>query len=158
MNEAMKLSGSYDIIIRRADTGEIVGREHVKNQLTVINQTLRDSQLMGAYSAAADALQIKYFAFGTGTTQATPQDTKLVNEQYRKQITTLDNPSAGTVESVVSLGTSEANFTITEIGVFCGPDATGSANTGTMLSRVNVSIYKNDSLVVDIVRTDSCVI
>ena len=81
-----------------------------------------------------------------------------MSEQYRKQLTTLDNPTTGTVQSVVSLGTGEANFTITEIGVFCGPDATGTANSGTLLSRVNLTIYKNDSLVVDIVRTDSCVI
>lgn len=158
IKEEMKLIGSYDIIVRRADTGEIVDRQHIKNQLTVLNQTLRDSQLMGTYSAAADALKIKYFAFGTGTTPAATSDTQLVSEQYRKQLTTLDNPTPGTVQSVVSLGTGEANFTITEIGVFCGPDATGTANSGTLLSRVNLTIYKNDSLVVDIVRTDSCVI
>ncbi len=158
MNEGMILRGEYEIIIRRAADGEIISRRKIKNQLTTVNQTLRDAQLMGTYSQAADYLQIKYFAFGTGTTQATASDTQLVSEQFRKQLTTLGNPTAGTVESVVSLGTGEANFHITEIGVFCGPNASGTANTGTMLSRVNVNIYKNDSLVVDIVRTDSCVI
>ena len=158
MNDTMTLMGEYDIIIRSALTGRELDRKHVKNQLTNISRTLRDAQLMGTYSAAADALQIKYFAFGTGTTSAKATDTALENEQFRKQITTLSNPSAGVVESVVSLGVSDANFTITELGVFCGPNATSTAGTGTLLSRVNVSIYKNDSLVVDIVRTDTCVI
>lgn len=157
MNETMRLSGEYDIVIRRATDGSVIGRQHIKNQLTTINQALRDAQLMGTY-AQANALQIRYFAFGTGTTPAAQSDTKLEAEQFRKQITTLDNPATGTVESVVSLGTQEANFHITEIGVFCGPSATGTVGSGTMLSRALVNIYKNDSLVVDIVRTDSCLI
>lgn len=158
MRDTMRLYGEYDIIIRRAADGSIVKRQHIKNQLTTVNQTLRDAQLMGTYSQPAGYLQIRYFAFGTGTTQAAQSDTQLEAEQFRKQLTTLDNPSTGTVESVVSLGTQEANFHITEIGVFCGPSASGTANSGTMLSRVNVNIYKNDSLVIDIVRTDSCII
>lgn len=158
MNDTMQLMGSFDIIVRDAETGRELGRQHIKNQLTNINRTLRDAQLMGTYAQAADALKIKYFAFGTGTTAAQATDTQLESEQYRKQVTTLDNPNPGVVESVVSLGVSDANFTITELGVFCGPNATSAAGTGTLLSRVNVSIYKNDSLVVDIVRTDTCVI
>ena len=158
IKEEMTLSGSYDVIVRRADTGEIVERQHVKNQLTTINQTSRDQMLLGTYAGGSDALQIKYFAFGTGTTPAAASDTQLVAEEFRKQLTTIDNPAPGTVETVCSLGTTEANFTIREIGIFCGPAATGTANSGTLLSRVLLTIYKNESLVVDIVRTDSCVI
>lgn len=150
------MRGEY--LIEIIQDGEIIARHKIKNTLTTISQTSRDQMLMGTYTATSDALQIKYFAFGTGSTPATPADTQLQTEIYRKQVTQLTNPSTGTVKSVVSLGTQEVNTIIREIGVFCGPHATSSANTGTLLSRVNVSITKNSNIALNIIRTDSAAI
>lgn len=158
MNEDLKMKGHYIVEARDAKTGKLLKAWRFDNTLTTVNQTIRTQLLMGTYSGAADALQIQYFAFGTGTTTATPSDTQLVSEQFRKQVTQITTPSTGVVQSVCSLTATEANFTITEIGVFCGPSASSSANTGTLLSRVNTNINKNSNIVLNVVRVDTCTI
>lgn len=156
---AIDLRGEYCIEARDADTGALLWRKRLKNQLTTINQTIRAQMLMGTYSGTLDALQIKYFAFGSGTTPATPNDTQLENEQLRKQVTQISNPTNGTVSSVLSLGSTEANnFAIREIGVFCGAGATATANSGTLLSRIVTQIDKNSNIVLNVVRSDICTI
>ena len=156
MKEHVSYKGKYHIEILQND--EVIKAFDVENQLTTINQQIRGQMLTGQYTGGLTALQIKYFAFGTGTTPAAATDTQLENEQFRKQITQLSQPEINQVTSLVSLGYNDANFTITEIGVFCGDDATSAANSGTLLSRVNVSIEKNSSLVINVTRTDLCTI
>ena len=158
MNEKMKMKGHYIIEARDAETGKLLKAWRFDNTLTTINQTIRTQMLMGTYSGAVDALQIQYFAFGTGTTPASPSNTQLVSEQFRKQITQITNPSTGVVQSTCSLTATDANFTITEIGIFCGPSASSSPNTGTLLSRVNTNINKNSNIVLNVVRVDTCTI
>lgn len=160
MRDTYGLKGIYIITALDAVTGQKLWEKKIKNQLTSINQTMRVAMLLGQSTPAytEGMFQIKYFAFGTGTTPAAPTDTQLVNEQFRKQITQTTQPSAGVVQSVVSLTIGEANFNITEIGVFCGPDATATANSGLLLSRVNVDIEKNSNIVLNIIRRDICTI
>lgn len=88
----------------------------------------------------------------------TVNDTSLQNEVYRKQITQISNPNPGIVQTVVSLGSQECNYNIREIGVFSGPDAVGTTDSGTLLSRVLVNIDKNTNIVLNVVRTDTCTI
>lgn len=156
MKDKISYKGRFHIEILQEN--KIVKEFDIENQLTTINQQIRSQMLTGNYTGSLTALAIKYFAFGTGTTPAAATDTQLEDEQFRKQITQLSQPTDGQVVSLVSLGYNDANFTITEIGVFCGDDATGSANTGTLLSRVNVNIEKNSSLVINVTRTDICTI
>lgn len=160
MTEGMQLKGKYVIEARDAETNKLLQVWRFDNQLTSINQTLRTAMLTGTAGStyAADMFEIKYFAFGDGTNPATAADTQLQNELFRKQVTQVQTTSAGVVQSIVSLTIGEANFNITEIGVFCGPDATSSANTGLLLSRVNVNINKNSNIVLNIVRSDVCTI
>ena len=158
MEENTFYKGSYIIEICNADTGETLDKISIDNQLTLINQTVRTQMLLGTYTGGNEALQIQFFAFGTGTTPASVNDTQLVSEQFRKQVTQISNPSAGTVTSIVSLTASEANFTIKEIGVFCGASATSTPNSGTLLSRVNVNINKNSNITLNITRNDICTI
>lgn len=157
MEEKTSYKGSYIIEICNADTGEIFDKIFVDNQLTLINQTVRTQMLLGTYTGGNEALQMQFFAFGTGTTPASVNDTQLVSEQFRKQITQISNPSAGLVTSIVSLTASEANFLIKEIGVF-GGNATSAQNSGTLLSRVNVNINKNSNITLNIIRNDICTI
>ena len=154
----MHLEGRYEIELRDAASGRLIKRLRLKNQLTTINQAVRAQMLMGTFTGDTDALQIAYIAVGTGTAAASASDTALGNETFRKAITQQTLASAGVVRTIVSLGQSEANGTIKEIGVFCGANANGNANTGTLLSRINVNITKNSNMVLNIIRTDICTI
>jgi hypothetical protein len=154
MKDILNMKGRY--IVEALQNGECIGRWIFPNTLTIINQTIRQQMLLGTYQGALNAIQIKYFAFGDGTKAPTPNDTKLENELYRKQITRISTSGLGTVTSTVSLGAQEANFLIREIGVFCGPEAKSDANTGTLLSRVAVNIDKNSNLVLNVTRQDIC--
>lgn len=154
----LTLTGSFLIRALDADTGRLVKVWRVNNQLMRINQSVRTQMLMGSYTGGADALAVKYFAFGTGDEAVTPEDTALDLEVYRKQITQMQNPEAGVVQTVVSLGAQECNYHIREIGVFAGPDAAITAGSGTLLSRILVDIEKNTNIVLNIVRTDTCAI
>ena len=158
MHDDITMSGRFVITALDANTGRVVWRKELKNLLTQISQTVRQQQLLGTYTGPLNQLQIQYFAFGTGTTAPAVTDTQLGNEQFRKQVTQISAQGTGNVYSVLSLGAQEANFTITEIGVFCGPTATSSANTGVLLSRVAVNIVKNSNLVLNVARTDICTI
>lgn len=149
----MRLQGFFDIEI--FSDGELVETLHIKNMLTVVSQTARVEQLLGTYSGGADALEIRYFAFGDSTTAPTINDTALGNELFRKQITSVSS-NAGTVQTICSLGSADANFTIREIGIFCGPSASATPNSGTLLARAIVNIEKNSNITMNIVRSDVC--
>lgn len=155
MTNSIKMSGGFDIEIINAETGDVLKRLHIKNQLTEINRTIRTQMITGSYTGGLNALQIKYFAFGTDGAAASASQTKLGAEQFRKALTQ-QAANGGSVSSTVSLQTNEANFLIREIGIFCGPDASGTADSGTMLARTTVSIDKNDNLVINITRNDIC--
>lgn len=152
----IELRGRYLIEALDATTGELLKAWRLENLLTTANQTVRDTMLAGTYTGGNDSLQIAYFAFGTGTTAPAVTDTALETEVYRKQVTQVTVQSTGSVKSLVSLGSNECNTTITEIGIFCGPSATSTANTGTLISRIAVNIVKNSNIVLNITRTDTC--
>ena len=155
MNNIFTMHGHYHI--EACDLqGNILQTWAVDNTLTKINQDVRVKLLLGTYVGNLDDLQIRYFAFGTGTSPTAASDTQLENEIFRKQITQLTSPSIGVVKSVVSLGASEVNTTIREIGVFCGNAANDDPNSGIMLSRATVNIEKNSNIVLNIIRTDTC--
>lgn len=158
MTEEIKLSGRFTITAVDAHTGRVVWQKKLKNLLTQVSQTVRQQQLLGTYTGPINQLQIQYFAFGTGTTAPTVTDTQLEAEQFRKQVTQISAQGAGNVYSVLSLGSTEANFNIREVGVFCGPGATTAPNTGVLLSRVAVNIDKNSNLILNVARTDICTI
>lgn len=153
--EKCGMRGRYTIEARDAKTGELVKAWSFDNQLTKINRDMRVALLLGeATGHTLSDLEIKYFAFGTGTAAATIDDTKLQNEIARKIATKITKLNDTTVQSIVSLSPSECNFTIREIGVFCSPAATTDPDSGILLSRVNVNIQKNDNLTLNIVRQD----
>lgn len=156
MQDCFGLHGRYLITASDARTGKLLQAWRIDNQLTAINRNIRNQFLLGTYAGSGNELQIKYFAFGTGTAQASVNDTQLGVEVLRKQVTQITQPSANTVQSICSLSSGEGNFVIREIGIFCGPQATDVANSGVLLSRVNVNIDKNSNMVLNIVRSDVC--
>ena len=125
-----------------------------------INRDYRQAMIDGSFGTkgyAIDDLEIKYIALGTGTTPATENDTQLETETFRKQFTSI-NTSGDNTTTVLSLGPAEANFLITESGVFCGPAATIAANSGNMISRVNVNFDKTANIRFNIIRVDGTVL
>lgn len=156
MKDTLNMKGRFLIRALDAKTGALLREWRMENLLTSISQTIRTQMLLGTYAGAGDELAIKYFAFGTGSGTPTASDTQLFEEVYRKQVTQLSSPSAGVVQSVCSLGSLEANYHLTEIGVFCGPEASSLPDSGVMLSHIAWDFEKNTNIVLNIVRTDSC--
>lgn len=158
MKETLHFKGNFKIQALDAPTGRVLQSWDIDNLLTSVNQDIRTQMLLGTYQGSVNDLTIKYFAFGTGTGAPTSSDTKLFEEVYRKQVTQISNPSAGVVQSVCSLGSLEANYDLTELGVFCGPEASSLTDSGIMLSHIMWNFSKNTNIVLNIVRTDTCTI
>lgn len=98
-------------------------------------------------------LKIKYLAVGDGSTV---YDNKLGNEICRVPATsvpTLTNTGEITTEFIIL--PSEAIGTITEIGIFCGDDATTEADSGIMISRIPWEYEKTGSDEFIITRVDT---
>ena len=95
-------------------------------------------------------IDVSYFAFGTGTTGVTEADTLLETEYFRKHVTSKDKSLSGKqFVAICQLSTSEANTSITEVGVFSGGSAT--PDTGTLLSHALKSIEKNSNITYNII-------
>ena len=91
---------------------------------------------------------VSYFAFGTGTTACTENDTVLGTEGFRKEFTSKSWTGKQFV-AICQLATDEANFTITEVGIFAGGSVT--ADTGTLLSHSLRTIEKNSNITYNII-------
>lgn len=154
MEDKYRCQGFYRVEAIDLTTGKVVWAKEFRNLLTAVSQKARTSALMGSPEYTMSDLQIRYFAFGDGTTPPTIDDTRLANELSRRPLTKQTLSSASTVESVCSIPPSESNFDIKEIGIFCGTSATSSPNTGLLLSRVVVDIPKNTNTVLNVIRRD----
>lgn len=157
MTDNIKMHGKYILDAYDALTGALLWEREVENLLMAVNRDARVQMLLGEYSGDGSEFEIKYFAFGTGSTSPTIDDTQLEAEVYRKQVTRI-SADGGVVTSIVSLGAAEANYNIREIGVFCGSSASAAADSGLMISRVIVQIEKNTNIVINITRKDTCTI
>lgn len=151
MKEQTRLKGHWTIEVRV--NGELRETIELDNQLTEAYRQSILNQLAG--NTAVD-LEIKYLAVGTDNTPATAQDTTLGAELFRSV------PTARTVvgtymQTYWVLTNEQANGSLREIGVFAG-DATASPNTGTMISRIVISLEKNDTMEVTFIRKDYVII
>ena len=151
MKEQTRLKGHWTIEVRV--NGELKETIELDNQLTEAYRQAILNQLAG--NTAVD-LEIKYLAVGTDNTPATAQDTTLGAELFRSV------PTAKTVvgtymQTYWVLTNEQANGSLREIGVFAG-DATASPNTGTMISRIVISLEKNDTMEVTFIRKDYVII
>lgn len=161
VTEKQGLRGFFIFQVIDAITGKVLGESAIlENTLTKVNREYRQAMLDGTFLGKGygiDDLEIKYFGLGTGTTPSTEDDLTLETETFRAQLSSVSTLGTDTT-SVVSLTPSEANFQIREIGVFCGPTATASFDTGIMISRINVDFTKIDNISLNIIRVDRTVI
>jgi hypothetical protein len=91
---------------------------------------------------------VSYFALGTGTTPVTESDTTLGTEVFRKAFTSKSWNGKQFV-AICQLSTSEANYSITEVGIFAG--GTITPNSGTLLSHALRTIEKNSNITYNII-------
>src|SRR5260221_199968 len=102
--------------------------------LTVVNSGHNFYRDLGTNS---DSAKNMYFALGNGTSATTATQTMLVNEQFRKLITSFTNGSS-VGEALINCFVSDSDavgLDIEEIAVFSGVSATLSSNSGKMLGR-----------------------
>ena len=111
---------------------------------------LKDAALSSAFDP-----EIKYFAWGSGTTAAAIGDVKLETEIGRKQITSVLDLGLGQWKTIIYLGPSEAVGQIEEVAWFAGPDASASADSGLCVSRVLISKLKTALESFQVERTDT---
>ena len=151
MRENIGFKGHWTIEIKQ--NGKVIKKLDFDNLLTNLYKQDVLNQLKGDAFAS---LQIKYLAIGTGTNPASVSDTQLQTEVFR-MIPTSSSKTSDYVQTIWVIPTNVGNFTYKEIGVFAG-SATATANSGTLLSRVNVNIEKNSSMEITFVRKDYVII
>lgn len=99
--------------------------------------------------------QIQYIALGSSNTAPAAGDVKLGNEVFRKQVTKQELPGTGQVASTVYIAPYEANQQVEEIGVYAGPAASATKDSGVLIARVLWSHLKTETESLQIVRTDT---
>ncbi len=137
----MKLVSNIKIVKENVKTKEVVIRELHNISCTV------GAESLAARMVGAERGQVTYFAVGTGTVSGanvpTIGDTKLHTELFRKQIS-VRSSSGATASFRIFFNTSEANGSITEIGLF-GDAASATADSGVLFARAAESITKTSS-------------
>jgi len=97
--------------------------------------------------AGAEKGQVTYFAIGTGDVSGgnapDVSDVALVDELIRKQIS-VRSSTGNTANFRIFFNTSEANGTLTEIGLF-GDDASITPDSGTLFARAVIDKTKTSA-------------
>lgn len=143
--------GTFDVVVK--ENGIPTEEHHINNRLT--NAAL--NKIINILDNIDPDLDIKYVAIGTSNAALNDTDTQLGAEIFRAQFDTSDNTATGTFVTTFTVLDSEAVGDWEEIGIFCGDSATGTANTGTMLSRILFSRTKTALEEISITRTDKVV-
>lgn len=135
------MKNNVKLTFKNTETGkkEIISLHNV--ECTAGKNSLA-SRMVGAEKG-----QVTYFAVGTGDTSAgnapDASDVALNDELMRKQIS-VRSSTGNTANFRVFFNTSEANDTLTEIGLF-GDDASITADSGTLFARASISKTKTSA-------------
>lgn len=143
--------GKFVFKIRNIETGE-VKIEEVENRI----MDARLDDLINTLDGVAPDITIKYLAIGTGNTAITDSDTVLDTEYFRTAPSIAPaNSGTGEVTTEFRILDNEGNCQIEEVGIFVGAAATGSADSGKLLSRILWSHEKTSSEELTLLRIDS---
>lgn len=133
--------GACALVLRDAKTGRIKSVDLLNNTFVTVGKNSIATALMG--EKANNQGIITYCAVGTSVIAPELTDTGLTTEIFRKLVSVrsvADN--VATFQTFFS--TSEANGTLREAGLF-GDNATGTANTGTLFSKLAINRVKSTS-------------
>lgn len=141
--------GEYVIEIKHK-SGK-VERQSIKNRITNAGLNMLRDALNGEISD----VELKYLALGDGNTPVSNNDNQLGNERFRTGWISQVKPGTGQLQSTAIALDNEAVFHIREIGIFAGSDATESANSGILVSRILWDRKKTELESIQFVRTDT---
>ena len=141
--------GEYDILIKCKDG--TIERQHIKNRITNAGlNMIRDGLKGDIYD-----IELKYLALGTSDIAIDDTQTQLGTEGFRTAFVSQTTPQMGQLQSTALVLDTEAVINIREIGIFAGSGATGTANSGIMVSRILWSRDKTNLESIQFVRTDT---
>jgi hypothetical protein len=150
IEEQVRWTAKIRVIARFAD-----GREEIEEFDNIITNVSKNLWRDGLSGAVTDT-EIKQVALGNNVTAPGAADVVLGNELFRKAVTQQTNPGTGQVKTIAYIAPAEATtFTIQEIGWFAGASATGTANSGVLVSRVLYNRAKTNLESLQIERTDT---
>lgn len=146
-------SGQFVIQIKNKLTGEI--KEEIINN-RVMDAAL--NKIIEALDGTAVDMEIKYLAVGTSSAAIADNQTQLTAEIFRTApVVAPSRTATGQVDTEFTILDSEAIATIEEVGIFCGSTASGTADTGIMLSRILWHKVKTASEEITLKRIDKVV-
>ena len=125
------VKGIVKITRTNVETGEIKEEKLYTNLITNVGLQMIGNALI---DNAAFTGGITYLALGDDNTAVVAGDTTLINETFRKEITTRTRIGQD-IEFATFLTTAEANDTHYEMGLF-GCDADGDPDTGVLFDRL----------------------
>ncbi len=138
--------GHICFIFRNIDTGE----ERVSKYDNLI-VTVAKNMIARRLAGEANACNITYIAVGTGAGVPAIGDTTLSTELDRNPLTTI-SASGVTVSFTGFFGASEANGTLTNMGLF-GEGASATPDSGVLINHAAVSEVKSTSETMTITGT-----
>ena len=141
--------GTFQIIIKSPYERRVA---RLRNMITDAGLNYMRDLLDGTITLPTS---IQYIALGTSNTAVAATDTKLGNEVFRKEVTKQEVMGTGEVQTTCYIAPYEANEQIEEIGIFAGPNATATKDSGVMIARVLWSHLKTELESLQIVRTDT---
>ena len=140
-SDGIKMIGKWKFTIRDAKTGKIKRIYEYDNLVPTAGRSIIAEALSGGLSAIGD-IEVNKTSLGSGSTAPDNADTTLETETFRKDVasaTFVDNQLFLTAFYIAA----EAVGTHAEAGIHI--NGTASADTGTLLSRVLISITKSAS-------------
>ncbi|MCH7541548.1 hypothetical protein IH981_02090 [Patescibacteria group bacterium] len=138
---AKMFRGRWKFTIRDAKTGKIKRVYEYENLIPTVGRSLMAEALSGGLAAIAD-IEINKTALGTGVTAPANGDTKLETEVFRKDVASATF-SSNKLFITAFYTAGEVSGTFAEAGLFI--KGLAGADTGTLFSRVSISITKSSS-------------
>lgn len=145
-----KMNTNIKITVRGLN-GAVLEVKEFHNLITTVGLNMHRDFLEGLISDG----EIKYMAVGNDSTAPALAQTTLVNETFRKAITSFSEPADAQLKTTVYIAPTEAIGQIEEIGWFAGVDAGAGADSGIMVSRVLYSRNKTAIESIQVERTDT---
>lgn len=129
------------------ENGEVKHESRKKNLVVTVGLTLLANRISDA--TPDSGCLVNYVAVGTGTNAPAAGNTQLQTENARKTVTSRINSGAVAAISTTFNAGEVPTSTIKELGLFI--DGTGSANSGSLLARVNddFAVTALDSVFID---------
>ena len=140
MKDDITLIGKYTFTIRDIKTGKVKRVYKYKN---IVPTTGRSAIINNIFNVSpTNTLLANYVALGSGTNAPANTDTQLQTETYRNLVASRsEDNNIGYLTGFFNA--TETTGTYREAGIFM--NATATANSGVLLSRVAINITKSSS-------------